>query len=501
MYAENSFAYSALKFCALCVKTTLLISPISPGVTSLGMRFSALFPSVLLLCVSAGAQTPERHPARETTTAPAQLKFELIVSRHGIRPPLVEATTLNSYASDPWPVWEVPLGHLTPHGAAAIAQMGAYLRLRLVEDGLLTPGCPAPSEIYLYSDTDERNVSSTRETFAALAPNCEHLDINTMAPSTANAPDPLFQPVPKTFPAPNGAPAMAAVKAALHNDPAYALSANATPELRELAHILAPDPARPAAKPILDQPVEVVPGTYGATAHGPLVTASNLVEDLELEYIDARPLNEVGWGRLGSDDKAVEAALQRLLPIHIKAFGLGLRTPLFARAQGSNLLSHLLATLEQADVSPSAAASEPGKMGIAVRHDVPGAIGPAGTKLVYLSGHDANLFELGGLLDLHWTADGRMDDTPPDSQLAFELWQHPGERDYEVRIKYRAQTLEQLRAASPLTLENPPAEVEVTPTGCIAHHACSLATFLKAARAQVDPAYVQPALVPVQVVR
>jgi len=132
-----------------------------------------------------------------------------------------------------------------------------------------------------------------------------------------------------------------------------------------------------------------------------------------------------------------------------------------------------------------------------IHSENPGAIGPPQTKLVYLSGHDSNIFTLGGLLGLHWRADSRSDDTPPDSQLAFELWQQPGHADYNIRIVYRAQTLAQLRSAETLSLEHPPAEVVLTPTGCVAHKPCQLATFLAAAARAIDPAFVKPDLVPV----
>jgi len=53
------------------------------------------------------------------------------------------------------------------------------------------------------------------------------------------------------------------------------------------------------------------------------------------------------------------------------------------------------------------------------------------------------------------------------------------------------------RAEKQQQAENPPAEVELTPTGCIAHHPCPLATFLAAAARTLDPAFVKPDLVPV----
>jgi 4-phytase/acid phosphatase len=476
--------------------------------------FTAL---LLLVAIAAPAQTPAKKPAHKPAAPAAELKFVLIVSRHGIRPPLQPNSTLNQFSAQPWPEWEVPLGELTPHGVQAIEQMGQYLRLRYVEDGLFPPGgCPTPADLYLYSDTDHRNIDSTRATFAAFAPNCDHIDINMMAPNPTGARDPLFNTVPGTFATPPAAAAEAALRAALHANPDFALTVRGNPELKELAHILAPDPARQPAKPILSQPTGFKPGTYGMTTTGPLAAASSLIEDLELEFVDAKPLTQVGWGRLGDTDEAADTALLRLMPLHVKAFGLGLRTPLYARSQGSSLLAHLLATLNMASKTPAEQLAQitfGSSMGTtssstSERLKDVWPVGPAGVHFVYLSAHDSNIFTLGGLLGLHWRADSHSDDTPPDSQLAFELWQRPGssgashtaganENDYDIRIVYRAQTLAQLRSAETLSLQNPPAEVELTPTGCVAHRPCPLATFLAAAARAIDPAYVKPDLVPV----
>ena len=399
-----------------------------------------------------------------------ELRFTLVLSRHGIRPPLTAASALDAHSSDPWPEWEVPLGYLTPHGGAAIYQMGAYMRLDLARHGLLSAaGCPRSGEIYLYADTDERNIMSTRNTFAGLEPGCEPLPVN-MIVQGKGVKDPLFSPIPSTFPPPSAGAVAADRQGALGNDPAAFFSVAANPELKELAHILAPNPAHPAAKPILDDA-------------RPLAAASSLVEDLLLEYIDDKPMPEVGWGRVD------ESTLHRLMPLHAKQFALGTRTPLSARTQSSNLVAHILDTLEQAAQHSQTQHTAP----------VPGAIGPAGTRLVYISGHDSNLFSVGGLLGLHWTVEGIADDTPPDSQIVFELWQNPKSKEYIVRLLYRAQTIDQLRSGRALTLANRPAEVSLTPPGCHTGQPCSFAVFDHAARSLLDPACIKPDLLPTQI--
>jgi len=68
--------------------------------------------------------------------------------------PLTAASFLGLRSSDAWPEWEVPLGFLTPHGAMAIRQMRAYMRLNLARKELFpATGCPSGNEIYLYADT------------------------------------------------------------------------------------------------------------------------------------------------------------------------------------------------------------------------------------------------------------------------------------------------------------------------------------------------------------
>lgn len=414
----------------------------------------------LLLALLLSTLLASAQPRSGKSQSPDPLRFTLILSRHGIRPPLVPNSSLNLRAADPWPEWEVPLGYLTPHGGEAIRQMGIYLRATAARQGLLAAhGCPSAESVYIYSDTDERNRMSSFHTFAGFEPGCATRALHTVVPTKGLA-DPLFSPTAGSFPPPSAEAVAASRRAYVGQDLKTYLSLASNPGLTELAKILAPDPAHPAAKPLLEE-------------EKPLAVAPNLIEDLFLEYIDAKPMSQVGWGRVDA------ATLQRLMALHAKGSALGARTPLIARVRGSNLMLHILATLEQA-ADPT--------------HPAEGAIGPTGARIVYVSGHDSNLYYLGGLLNLHWTAEGVTDDTPPDSQLVFELRQNPRSKQYSVRLLYRAQTTEQLRSASPLTAANPPLEVELVAPGCHQAGPCPLAAFTKATKALLDPAYTHAAM-------
>ena len=130
-------------------------------------------------------------------------------------------------------------------------------------------------------------------------------------------------------------------------------------------------------------------------------TASTLTEDLLLEYTEGMDLSQVGWGCVNGTN------LRPLLELHEAASEFLQRPEPIARAQASNLLHKVLLSLSQA------ATGEP----------VAGAISGIGDRVLFLIGHDTNIASIAGLLDLHWIADGRRDDTPPGGALVFELWQ------------------------------------------------------------------------------
>ena len=175
-------------------------------------------------------------------------------------------------------------------------------------------------------------------------------------------------------------------------------------------------------------------------------------------------MTSVGWGKLD------EGELRRMLALHTAYFGLTCRTPALARMEASNMLFHIERTLQQGVGAQS----------------VPDAIGPAGTRLVLLVGHDTNIAAVAGLLGLHWTLDQRSDDTPPGIELSFELWQD-ARGAYSVRVIVSAQTLSQMREMRPITRATPPARQTIAPQGCAATaDGCAWADFQHLADTAVD---------------
>jgi 4-phytase/acid phosphatase len=123
---------------------------------------------------------------------------------------------------------------------------------------------------------------------------------------------------------------------------------------------------------------------------------------------------------------------------------------------------------------------------------VAGALTAPGDRVLILAGHDTNLANISGALDLSWLIDGRRDDTPPGGALVFELWKKQSSAEYSVRTFFMAQSLDQMRNATPLSMSNPPEQVPVFVPGCSrADSSCEWEAFQQATRAGIIPALVK----------
>jgi 4-phytase/acid phosphatase len=181
-------------------------------------------------------------------------------------------------------------------------------------------------------------------------------------------------------------------------------------------------------------------------------------------------MDQVAWGRVDLD------TLKQLMNLHTAASDLTRRTPYLATVQASNALAHILDTLQQAST---------GK-------EVPGALGKITDRAVILTGHDTNLSNIAGMLNVNWLIDGRRDDTPPGGALVFELRQRAGSTEDEISLYYTAQTLEQMRNVIPLTLDQPPARARIFIPGCSKAtwgFSCDWKDFARTMRVAIDPAF------------
>jgi 4-phytase/acid phosphatase len=406
-----------------------------------------------------------------------QLRYVVVISRHGVRSPTWNAQRLHQYAAEAWPEWGVPPGDLTPHGRALMKLMGAYYREWFSSQRLLAgptgptgQPCSDAGRTYIHADTGQRTVETGRALAETLFPGCPL----TVRSQPEGRPDPLFNPIAAGIAKPDWEIAANALRARLSDNPRSFTDLHRA-AFATLQSVLAGPGGAPQQPIELPDKIEVLPTADSVKISEPLSVASTLSEDLLLEYTNGMQGQDLGWGRLGPD------ALYRVLELHQAYADLMRRTLYLARARGSNLLDHVRRSMQQA----------------ATGKPVPGALGRPGDALLILVGHDTNLSNLSGMLHLSWHLPGyQPDDTPPGGALIFSLWQHPGKSRYFVRARYLAQTLEQMRNASPPTLAAPPAGQDVVVAGCESASdgaGCPWKTFSRSLRRAIDHRFVSVA--------
>ncbi len=433
----------------------------------------SIFALVLCLLTSIGvviqAQTADASGAKSES----QLKFVVIVSRHGVRSPTGKLDQLNLYSRQPWPVWKVAPGQLTEHGAQLMTLFGAYDRALLASQGLLAPsGCADAAHIRIVADSDQRTRESGKAMAAGLAPGC-NLEVSALPEGNI---DPLFHSLEAGVGAPDKLLATAAVSGRIGGDP-KGLSDAYHSQLELLEGVLqacnSGAECKKTVPPLLfDIPSSLAPGKtdHLVDLRSPLSLASAISENLMLEYTEGMDAANVGWGQVDSHK------LRDLLQLHTASGDIGQRTGYIARVESSNLLSHILRSMEQS----------------AAGHSVAGALSRPDDRLLILVGHDTNIVTISGALGLSWLIDGRRDDTPPGGALVFELWKERKMGVYAVRVYYTAQSLDQMRNATPLSLENPPERVAVFVPGCSrADASCKWETFQQNVRAGIDSTFVK----------
>jgi 4-phytase/acid phosphatase len=402
-----------------------------------------------------------------------EVRLVIILTRHGVRSPLQTGEALARLAAQPWPKWETAPGIQTPRGNQLIALMGDYYRQRFLRSGLLSgdPAADGPL-VFIRADNDQRTIETARILGKSLVPIGEP-DVHALA---AGTPDPLFQPFRAHLGHPDTALAAAAVLGRMGGDPRNIDRAYAT-QLGELKDILFGHGVTPPESSGLDSPSAVSPGQqdYLVKLSGPLRAAEVCTDSFILQYADGMPAADVGWGKVDAK------VMTDMLALHEILFDLTERTYYPAQVGASNVASHIVDTLEQG----------------ALGQPVPGALGPAGERVVLLAGHDSNIAAVGGLFGMNWWLPGtQANPMLPGGALVFELWRRGGPDDaYFVRTSYVAQTLDQQRDAVVLSLENPPALSPIFIPGCGGlgpNFDAPLKAFVRQARRVIDPAFIAP---------
>jgi 4-phytase/acid phosphatase len=406
-------------------------------------------------------------------------KQVIIFGRHGIRTPILPNGLLNVFSALPYPTFPPeagapPLGIavMTPRGTADAKTFGTYFRLRLESEGLLTGNDAADASSVYFRANGASLIVETAQAFAAGMLPGATVKVDAY-PQSAN--DPLFNAVAAGVALLDYRKAVAAVKGRLGG--AQSLASAYAPELALLRSVLfnypigqQPIPPAPSGKiDVTALPITLAEGDSTLPVKiGGLTEVIEAIDAFLMEYTDGLAAADVGWGQLNA---ATISQIDRLYDVLLD---LEFRTPYLARVQSSNIASHITRTLVQRATGTA----------------TPGALATPAAKVVVLTASNVNITGLAGLFNLDWLTPSYQPNVAAlNGALVFELRQSQSSGEYFVRVSYIAQTMDQLRNQTPLTLEAPPAIAPVFIPGCSIGNAtldCPLGAFVRLADRAID---------------
>jgi len=428
------------------------------------MRFAKLLSLVLASGWLLAAQ-----PADDT-----ELKQVIIFGRHSVRAPVAPDSFLNGYSTQNFPDFHVGAGLLTTNGEILETILGGYYRQWLTEEGLLTGNDAADANfVFFHANVIQRTIDTAQHLWAGMLPGAP-VNVQYLTPATTA--DPLFDPVDAGVAQLDPQMVMASVNGRLGGNPQLLASAYA-PEFALARSVLlgyplgqTPPPPKPQsvtdATDFAANPIGVSIATAPTEVNlGGLSIYEDVIDPFVMEYGDALP---VGWGQLSAAQVSQNLRITNLL------MDLTFRTPYLATVQSSNVASHIVRTMVQS----------------ATGNVMGGTLGGPSAKVVALIASDVNVCGLAGLFHVDWLLPGFQPDyCGPGGALVFQLRQSQSTGEYIVRASYIAQTLDQLRNQTPLTLAAPPAIAPVFIPGCSIGNAtfdCPLGKFVRLANQLID---------------
>jgi 4-phytase/acid phosphatase len=358
-------------------------------------------------------------------TGDLKLDRVVMVMRHSVRPPTKSPSTPEGTTAQPWSTWTTPFGELTPHGADGARLMGVYNQTFLGARGLIPrDGCAPKGEIVVWASGKSRAIKTAEAFVEGLQPGC---GIIVDHPVTEDN-DPVFHPA-------EGIDGALALKAAERQKPGVDVEARIhAQDFAVLQRVLGCDPATKAGCDIAKRPSRLQGSAGdGPDLEGALSIASTGGQTVLLEYVEGKPMDQVGWGR------ASKADIQAMLRFHPVKFNYEVGAPYIAERYAAPIAKRVLSALNgEADTG----------------------------RLTLLVGHDTNIAALRAFFDAHFTAaDYPRDDPPPGGAMGFELLKDSGGHAF-VRAFYTAQSMDQLRELQPLNASNPPAFSYFSIPGC-----------------------------------
>ena len=364
-----------------------------------------------------------------------QLEQVLMMSRHNLRAPLADnGSVLAQSTKKAWPKWDVPGGQLTTKGGVLEVYMGRYTREWLAQQGLIGDGeCPGSDDVYAYANSLQRTVATAQFFITGAFPGC---DIQVSHQDEMGAMDPVFNPV--------------------ITDSSEGFNKQALTGMNSAGEKMALKPAFQRLEKIIDykssaacdgkkqcdlssdnQNKFTAENGKEPNVSGPLKVGNSLVDAFTLQYYEGMPLDQVAWGQIKTPEQwkelsAIKNGYQDTL----------FTTPEVARDVAAPLVDYIRSMLVDEDK-----ASAP--------------------KVTLMVGHDSNIASLLTALDFKaYTLPEQNERTPIGGMIQFQRWHDKKNNRELVKVEYVYQSTDQLRNATPLSLDTPPKRVTLQMNGC-----------------------------------
>jgi len=378
-----------------------------------------------LLCLPGAAALAQPHYVLEKVVE---------ISRHGVRPPTPSNTkAMEAGTARQWPQWLTAEGELTGHGYSAAVLKGQYVAARYRQHGLLTAGCPAAGDIFVWASPLQRTKATAKALTDGAFPGC-----GVAVNAVSGEQDPLFQSDKMGLAKLDAAKARSAILAAMGGSVAAAQQ-RLTPDITRLKQaVCLPD----APCPAFDKPWALQQEKDGRFSISGLSTLANMAETFRLAWSENQPLAQVAFGNARSANDVA-----KLMPLLTAKYDFTSDVPYIARRGGSILMDQIAKALQQ---------------GVTPQRNAP----PDVRWLLYVA-HDTNISYLRTMLNFSWQLGNYpRGNIPPASSLVFERWRDSSSQQRFIRVYFQAQTLDQIRALQPIDRLHPPLKQEWEDKDC-----------------------------------
>ena len=351
----------------------------------------------------------------------------VILSRHNIRSPLSgSGSLLGDITPHEWFRWTSRPSELSLRGAVAETMMGQYFRLWLEKEGLIPENWqPGEGEVRFYANAMQRTIATARYFSAGLLPAADvpvetHVDFNTMDPIYDNAlnfmSDEYLRDVMAQIAGKGGEKGIEGILENL---------GDAISLLMDTADIEKSEAYRAGTYGDLKAGEVVITMEEGKDPKmtGPIKNATSVAVALPFQFYEEADPKKAAFGHdLTMEDWQL---IHSIVDVYTEM--------LFCAPLVAVNIAHPLLQEIRSEMSAE------------------------GRKFAFLCGHDANIASVLRALgtEEYRLPDTVEQDTPIGVKLTFERWvSASGEAFWKASLIY--QSTEQLRAMSPLSLENPP---------------------------------------------